>query len=121
MSSMQEESFTLKMPQHARLGDPQTQDILEAIVARVQESYGVVVRIPGPTATAADEPFVVGHNWGSGRIPYWVETLEAGDGGGTIYAKEADKADWTDAIAVVRCTRSSEVNITVRFTRRPAQ
>ncbi len=109
------------MPKAIKTG-PMADAVAEAAFDRVtadrDQSFGVIVQIPGPTPATPGEAFTVAHALGA--TPSWIAMVDAGDHGGVIYADDVnDKPSWTSATVIVRCTVANETNLAIRLRVRP--
>ncbi len=111
-----ESSTAIRILKARRLGEANLDDFADRTVAAVAALAGVDVYIAGPTPDKAGTPFVVSH--GLGEVPHYVTMVDNGDFGGICFARAEDKAQWTSAHVVLRCTVNRETNLTVRLTRR---
>ncbi len=115
-----ERHFKVRVPKrHRGVGlDPDTEDFLKRTEDAVALLAGVEVEIPGPTPpNPGIATILVPHRLG--LVPDRVAMVDTGDLGGTLYATDALKAQWTDSHVVLFATLPGDTNLTIRLTRRP--
>lgn len=115
-----ERHFQVRLPKRHRGVDldPDTEDFLERAQDAIEQLAGVEVEIPGPTPPMPGvATMLVPHRLG--QIPDRVAMVDTGDLGGSLYATDALKAQWTDSHVVLFATLPGDTNLTIRLTRRP--